>query len=492
MSPPPNPSPDDLSGSSPGSSSPSAYRRTAARLTSPPQARRLQVRAAIATGLVALLASAALSVIAYERTRNTLLGSRDANARQQAYLNAKAIRVALQNPQANVGQIINTVSAGGTTTPLLRRPDGRWFARNAASKDELPLTLQDSAERGVFSRQRFEVRGEPRLGVVVPLRGPNGGLEATYVEVFSLLDVKDTLGALAAALALAAAIASIVGAIVGVMSSRRLVRPLRQLAAAANRIAGGDLRARLDPNADRALAPFIQSFNSMASALEERREQDSRFASNVSHEMRSPLAAMRNSLQLVLRRKEQMPERAALGATMLEEQIDRFERMVLDLLEIGRIDATSHELANELVDLGELVRTMAGVHPAGRGVAVQIGGHRDARLVEIDPRRFERVISNLLENAKRHAGGAEQVVVEPGGSVVHVHVDDTGPGVREEDRVRIFERFTRGPNARHGTGSGLGLALVTEQLTLMGGSIDVSNRPTGGARFTVTLPRTTP
>jgi two-component system, OmpR family, sensor histidine kinase MtrB len=471
----------------------SAYRRTAARLTSPPQARRLQVRAAIASGLVALLASAALSVIAYERTRNTLLGSRDANARQQAYLNARAIRVSLQSPEANVRQLIDSVGAGGSTTPLLWRPDGggRWFARNASSRDDLPRTLRESAERGVFTRQRFEIRGEPRIGVVVPLLGPNGGLEASYVEVFGLVDVEDTLGALAAALSLAAVIASLAGALVGVMSSRRLVRPLRQLAAAANRIAGGDLRARLDPNADRALAPFIQSFNSMASALEERREQDSRFASNVSHEMRSPLAAMRNSLQLVLRRKEQMPERAALGATMLEEQIDRFEKMVLDLLEIGRIDATSHELANELVDLGELVKTMTTVHPAGRGVTVQIGGHRDARLVEVDPRRFERVISNLLENAKRHAGGAEQVVVEPGGSVVHVHVDDAGPGVREEDRDRIFERFTRGPNARHGTGSGLGLALVTEQLTLMGGSIDVSNRPTGGARFTVTLPRTT-
>jgi signal transduction histidine kinase len=127
---------------------------------------------------------------------------------------------------------------------------------------------------------------------------------------------------------------------------------------------------------------------------------------------------------------------------------------------------------------------------AGSGVAVQVGGHRDARLVELDRRRFERVLANLLENAKRHAGGAEQVVVEPAGSVVHVHVDDRGPGVDDTDRERIFERFTRGAHARHGTGSGLGLALVTEQLSLMGGRVSVTNRPTGGARFTVTLPRT--
>jgi two-component system sensor histidine kinase MtrB len=463
--------------------------RAGARPAAPPQARRLQVRTAISTGLVVLLASAALSLIAYSRTRNTLLANADDDARAQAYLNARAVRIGLQAKPASVSAVLSELGTVASTPLVLR--NGLWFAGRTPSfvADVIPAGLRDAAAQGEFTRQRFEIAGRPSIGVAVPLVGASGRPDATYVEVFPLADIDRTLGALAAGLAVAAAVASLAGAFVGVLLARRLVRPLRQLATAANRIAGGDLRARLDPSADRALAPFIDSFNAMASALEERREADSRFASNVSHELRSPLAAMRNSLNLVLRRREEMPERAALGAGMLEEQIDRFERMVLDLLEIGRMDAGSQDLETDLVDLGDHVAKMVPVL-AGSGVAVQVGGHRDARLVELDRRRFERVLANLLENAKRHAGGAEQVVVEPAGSVVHVHVDDRGPGVDDTDRERIFERFTRGAHARHGTGSGLGLALVTEQLSLMGGRVSVTNRPTGGARFTVTLPRT--
>lgn len=482
---------DDRAGPRVGSVRPAALgsRRIPARPAAPPQARRLQVRTAISTGLVALLASASLSVIAYERTRNTLLASADSEARDKAFLNARAVRLGLAGRPANVSLVLSGLGTG-TSTPLLLR-NGLWFAGRTPSfnAEVIPAALREAAALGAFTRQRFEIGGEPALAVAVPLIGAAGDPEATYVEIFPLGDIDRTLGALAAGLALAAAVASLAGAVAGALLARRLVRPLRQLAAAANRIARGDLRARLDPNADRAIAPFIGAFNAMATSLEERRLADARFAANVSHELRSPLAAMRNSLNLVLRRKDQMPERAALGAGMLEEQIDRFERMVLDLLEIGRMDAGSQDLENELVDLGDLVRTMVGVL-GGPGVAVQVGGQRDARLVEVDRRRFERVLSNLLENARRHAGGAEQVVVEPAGSVVLVHVDDTGPGIDDADRERIFERFTRGAHARHGTGSGLGLALVSEQLALMGGSIEAANRPTGGARFSVAIPRT--
>jgi two-component system, OmpR family, sensor histidine kinase MtrB len=491
--------------SSSSTASGSTRRRVAARIAAPPQARRLQVRSAVATGLVALLASAALSVIAYQRTRNTLLSSADQDAREKTFQNARFVRrelaaarsgvatstaatpaAALATPPAQILRGLRT----GESTPLLLR-NGQWFAGRSFQIGSIPDTLRDAAARGVWTRQRFEISNQAHLAVAVPVVSQSGASEATYVEVFPIDDIDRTLGALAASLSIAALIASLAGGIVGVLLAQRLVRPLRQLAQAANRIAGGDLRARLDPKADRALAPFINSFNTMARSLEERRDADTRFAANVSHEMRSPLAAMRNSLNLVLRRKEQMPERAALGANMLEEQLDRFERMVLDLLEIGRMDAGSQELVTDLVDLGELVTKMVPVL-GNHSIQVIVGGHRDARLVEIDRRRFERVLSNLLENAKRHAEGAEQVVVEPAGSAVLVHVDDRGPGVSEDDKERIFERFTRGAHARHGTGSGLGLALVTDQLALMGGSVLLSDRPGGGSRFTVSIPRTAP
>ncbi len=444
---------------------------------------------AISTGLVVLLASAALSLIAYSRTRNTLLTNADQDARSKAYLNARAVRLGLQGRPASVSTVLSELGTVGSTPLLLR--NGLWFAGRTPSfvADVIPVSLREAAAEGRFTRQRFEIGGGPSIGVAVPLLGQDGRPEATYLEIFPLRDIDRTLRALAAALAVAAAVASLAGAFAGVLLARRLVHPLRQLAAAANRIASGDLRARLDPKADRALEPFIASFNSMASALEERRDADTRFASNVSHELRSPLAAMRNSLNSSCAARTRCPsgppsepgcwKSSSTASSAWCSTCSRSAGWTQEARTSRSISSTSASTSPRWCRSSPARRSpsrSAGTATPGSWSSTAAGSSGCWRTSSRTP---------AVTPAARSRSSSK-----PGGSVVHVHVDDRGPGVDEADRERIFERFTRGAHARHGTGSGLGLALVTEQLALMGGQVSVSNRPTGGARFTVTLPRT--
>jgi signal transduction histidine kinase len=173
---------------------------------------------------------------------------------------------------------------------------------------------------------------------------------------------------------------------------------------------------------------------------------------------------------------------------VIVSQIRRFDGMVLDLLELSRIDAGAADLHLETIDLVELCRRIAD---HGGFTAVPIDVDPDAcRTARVDRIRFERVLGNLLTNAEQHAGGPVRIAIEraeDAGSVLVV-VEDAGPGVADEEKQRIFERFARGSESRHRVGTGLGLALVTEHAGALGGAAWVEDRPGGGARFVVRLP----
>jgi signal transduction histidine kinase len=161
--------------------------------------------------------------------------------------------------------------------------------------------------------------------------------------------------------------------------------------------------------------------------------------------------------------------------------------MVIDLLELSRIDAGATDLHAEQVDLPELCERVANRYGHGD---IPIEVHRRAvRTARVDKVRFERILGNLLDNATIHAGGPVRISVEPDGRLATaVAVDDAGPGVAASERERIFERFARGSAARHRVGTGLGLALVAEHAHALGGRAWVEDRPGGGARFIVSLP----
>jgi signal transduction histidine kinase len=199
---------------------------------------------------------------------------------------------------------------------------------------------------------------------------------------------------------------------------------------------------------------------------------------------------MINAAEVLERRGGDLPPVARQALDLLLAEVRRFHRMVLDLLEISRADQHGAPPAHELVEVGDLVRNVVA---ARRGPALALEAGEPLLLVSADRRRLDRVVANLLDNAERYAGGAVRIAVCRHDGRIRLEVDDAGPGVPEELRERIFERFARGGHAgRRGieTGSGLGLAIVAEHVQREGGAVWVEDRPGGGARFVVELPAT--
>jgi signal transduction histidine kinase len=257
-------------------------------------------------------------------------------------------------------------------------------------------------------------------------------------------------------------------------------------------LAAGRLDTRLAASADPDLRPITASFNEMAQALQDRIERDARFASDVSHELRSPLMTLAASIEVMDNQREEMPERARAALDLMVADIDRFRTLVEDLLEISRFDAGVVRLELEEVHLAELVM-QAVSHATDDDVPVELDAGLAGVVVKADKRRIVRVIANLLDNARRYGGGASSVSLRRVGDEVQIAVEDHGEGVPESDRDLIFERFNRGSaSGRRGAsdGVGLGLALVAEHVNLHGGQVWVEGRGDGapGARFVVQLP----
>lgn len=452
----------------------------------------LRSRFAIAFALGAFLLSLLLSVVTYGLVRGSLVSERESAATRQAFLNARLVRDQLRSQsQPEQGVLEGLESPSGASPVLLR--NGQWFAVTVErGREQLPSGLRDTVLAGHPARMRFSLDKHAQLGIGVPLPG----VKAAYFEIASMEDTERSLDSIAISLAAAAVVTTIAGAFLGTWASVRVLRPLSHVSAAAVAIAGGRLDTRVAPISDPDLGTLVNSFNDMASALQERIERDARFASDVSHELRSPLTTLTTSVSVLEARREEMPERAQAALDLLSADVKRFSAMVEDLLEISRFDAGAAVLHLETVRISELL--LQAVASVGRGdVPVTISAEAAACAVAVDKRRLVRVIANLIGNADRYAGGCVEVNIEVADHDVRIGVEDAGPGVDEADRERIFERFARGVDAagRRGTGEGvgLGLALVREHVNLHGGRAWVEDRPGApGARFVVELPIVAP
>lgn len=426
-----------------------------------------------ALGVCALLAGAA-----YELTRATLVPERERSAVRVAYVDAAAMQAGLTADRPDIVQVLRSVDTGPTRTPVLRR-DGQWFARTAESGliEAVPASLQRLAERGRPGVQRTRLAGSPFLVTGVPL--PSVG--ATYYELNDLSELQRTLRSLATSLLLTALVTGAAGAGVGRWASGRVLRPLASVEQAATRIADGDLAARLDAGREPDLRRLAVSFNAMVDALSTRLQRDRRFAADVSHELRSPLQTLSAAAELLERRRASLDPTSAAAAGLVSKEVNRFQQLVTDLLELAKGDRPPVLAA---VDVGALLRTIG----EERGLPVDAGG---PLVVQADARRLRQVLVNLLDNADEHGGGALVAHARAVPGAVRVEVDDEGPGVPEAERTLIFDRFGRGRRSglRGGRdGTGLGLALVAQHVHALGGTVEVVDRPGGGARFVVEVP----
>ncbi|MDE0216374.1 MAG: HAMP domain-containing sensor histidine kinase [bacterium] len=456
------------------------------------RARRLGLRTRIilAFVLTTLLLSGLLSVTVFALTRQNLLNGRENDALATVGFNASVVNRRL-NPDIESEALQNLISTLATpegSRPVLR-VGGDWFQQSFEFESgDIDERLRRTVEGGRPAQMRYRVRGKPFFVVGIPIPDRN----ASYFEATPLDEIEDTLGSLGIILASAGGGVTLASAGVGFWASRRLLRPLVSIGEAAQSIARGDLSTRLDAGAARELVALTDSFNDMVGALQSRIAQDERFASEVSHELRSPLMTLSASVEVMNTRRAELPERARTALDLLTEDVNRFEHLVEDLLEISRFDVGTAELDLDVFNLLEFVENAVS---ATSPVAIPIlCDPATARMrVQADKRRLMQVIDNLLNNAHKYARGATGIVLRHWGKNIEIIVEDAGPGVADDERERIFDRFSRGREAGErgaSTGVGLGLALVAEHVRLHQGRVWCEGRFDGvsGTRFVVHLP----
>jgi len=342
---------------------------------------------------------------------------------------------------------------------------------------------------------------EPGVIVGSTVEVPVAGTFELYF-LYSLAPEQETLTFIQQVLAISSILlVGLLGAVTWLVT-RQVVTPISQAAAVAERLADGHLDERLVVRGRDEVATLGSSFNAMAASLQDQIERlaalsamQRRFVSDVSHELRTPLTTVRMASELIYDSRADLPPALGRSAELLAMQLDRFESLLNDLLEISRFDAGAAILDAEAHDVRSLVEhTVEGMTPLSelKGVPVLVDlGTQDAT-ADIDQVRVERILRNLLANAIEHADGTVvEVTVRADHRAVAVRVRDHGVGLTREQTAHVFDRFWRGDPARARTtgGTGLGLSIAQEDALLHGGRLEVWGRPQHGAAFMLTLPR---
>ncbi len=292
-------------------------------------------------------------------------------------------------------------------------------------------------------------------------------------------------------------------AVIVSLVTRWVVVPIRQGAQAASRVSAGNLDERMAARGTDDLAALAHSFNEMAASLQEKlRELEElssvqrQFVSDVSHELRTPLTTIRIAADVLFGAKDALEPAAKRSAELLQSQLERFEALLSDLLEISRHDANVATLDAESADVCDLVlRAAADAEQlaAQRGTRIEFRLPPQQCIAEVDRRRVERVLRNLLDNAVEHGEGRDVVVtVAADRDAVAVAVRDHGVGLGPGEHQFVFDRFWRADPARARTtgGTGLGLAIALEDTRLHSGWLQAWGEPGLGSVFRLTLPRT--
>ena len=443
----------------------------------------------------ALLLSTFLAAVAYSFTRSSLLNQRERTSTEQAYRNATIVQREISTGNTSATTIIDRLQQVGVGQVAINI-DGAWASPSAKfTSDVIPASMQTRVINDrVPAKMIIRFNKVPTLVIGIPLEAS----DASYFEFADLADANSTLRNVGLSLLFGGLITTLAGAVTGMLAAKRAIRPLGDAAQAAKAIAGGRLDTRLENTDDHDLQLLSTAFNDMAEALQNRVERDARFASDVSHELRSPLMTLAASVEVMQARRDDMPDRAQAALDLLVGDVARFQGLVEDLLEISRFDAGAIRLHLEDLLVAEFVRQAVAVSSMPT-TKVTVTERAEGLIMRGDRRRLARVVANLIDNARVHGGGEPAIIVSEaegeGEPLAHVWiaVEDHGPGIPQEERSLVFERFARGAVAGRRSssdGAGLGLALVDEHVRMHGGRVWVEDRPDGepGARFVLELP----
>ncbi len=491
--------------------------------------RSLQFRVISVTMVLSLAVAVGLGYFIAQRVADGILNTRLESAKEQAIAGFQTVQQDFS--AANVDAAIDTgVLAESTARSLCKsstlfqvvvtarkNSDNYSFpaACSSLQPDSLPQDLRDKVrhDTGGTVYYKFATVGftNPQGQVDAVVYGQRLTATNTTTQftadvffVFPLTQDEQNLQLVELSLVIAGFI--LVLALMGIawFVSRQVVMPVRMAAGIAERLAAGRLEERMRVRGEDDLASLANSFNKMAAnlqsqirRLEELSRVQRRFVSDVSHELRTPLTTVRMAADLIHEARDSFEPAVARSAELLQNQLDRFEELLADLLEISRFDAGAAILDAEPVDLRALIQRVvdASAPLADRkGSEVVVKAPDEPCVAEVDARRIDRILRNLVVNAIEHGEGRQvTVTVAASDDAVAVAVRDYGVGLRPGESSLVFNRFWRADPARARTtgGTGLGLAIALEDARLHHGWLQAWGEPGGGSQFRLTVPRNT-
>jgi two-component system sensor histidine kinase MtrB len=491
--------------------------------------RSLQVRVVVSTLALSATVVLVLGLVLQTQIAGRILQGKEADALSQA----EAGRVVLERELAGVdpdregaqGELNNALDrltnaslstdAGSPSAGEFRAvltTGARDAGTGGAGQDEVsagtvadvPPDLRGHVAGGALARRYVTVSAQgvdiPTLIIGQPVR--TAGRDLEFYLLFPLDAEQRTLSLVQSTLIVGGLVLLLLLAGIASIVTRQVVRPVRQAAEIAERFADGHLDERMPVHGTDEVARLAESYNEMAGSIQTQIRQleefgalQRRFTSDVSHELRTPLTTVRMAADVLHASKDQLLPALRRSSELLVTELDRFEALLGDLLEISRLDAGVADLTAERVDMhGVVTRSVEAV----RGLAEESGTPLRLHLpvgvyAEVDPRRVERIVRNLVANALDHGEGRPVDISLAGDAVaVAVVVRDHGVGLRPGEAALVFNRFWRAEEsrARRSGGSGLGLSISIEDARLHGGWLQAWGEPGKGSAFRLTLPRT--
>lgn len=503
--------------------------------------RNLQLRVVAATLLLSLAVVLVLGLVVIGQVRNGLLDAKQQAAQSQAAGGfAVATEVAdsaadggsesessssraVQNSGSWLTQLVQQLASGGQgvysvvalssdgeSTPFIGdentntrgpRASGDVRPEESVSADLRRVLDEESRTHQQYGEiVRTDNSSQPALIIGKRLSDANGNPYQLYY-LFPFTQEEKSLSLVKGTIATAGVfVVGLLGAIAWLVV-RQVVTPVRMAAGISERLAAGRLQERMKVSGEDDIARLGEAFNKMArnlqlkiGQLEELSRMQRRFVSDVSHELRTPLTTVRMAADVIHEARDEFDPVTARSAELLLGQLDRFESLLAELLEISRFDAGAAALEAGPTDLREVVqRVVEGAEPLAdaKGTRLIVQGAEQPVVAEADARRVERILRNLVVNAVEHGEGHDVVIkLAVGGSSVAVAVRDYGVGLKPGEAQRVFNRFWRADPARARTtgGTGLGLSIAVEDARLHGGWLQAWGEPAGGSQFRLTLP----
>jgi two-component system sensor histidine kinase MtrB len=435
-----------------------------------------------------------------ERARNTvggIVGGEETRSLDSSLQLARNTLTSKTDPASGGGL------AGAFDAVLVVPGDGPRAATAAGPIDEVPKTLRDFVKAGQVSYQYATVHTDGFSGPALIIGSPTSS-QVTNLElylIFPLSSEENTISLVRGTMATGGVVLLVLLAGIAVLVSRQVVLPVRSASRIAERFSEGHLTERMPVRGEDDMARLAVSFNDMAESLsrqitqlEEFGNLQRRFTSDVSHELRTPLTTVRMAADLIYDHSEDLDPALRRSSELMVNELDRFETLLNDLLEISRHDAGVAELSVEAVDLRSTVNSALGNvgHLADEaGIELLVDMPDIEVIAEVDGRRVERILRNLIANAIDHAERRPvRIRMAADEDTVAVTVRDYGVGLRPGEEKLVFSRFWRSDpsRVRRSGGTGLGLAISIEDARLHQGRLEAWGEPGKGACFRLTLP----